>query len=192
MRAATVAAALLGAVTVAAAASDPMPSASNLPPSQLAALSGIDVVPQTMQIEAAFGPQPFDVLLMLARDGTEDPGVRLRAYRALTLYPGDPTRAALRADINGLGPPGDGFHTLLLRAMIEALGVVGQSQDVPTLVPYLNFEASRDIRAATADALREIGDTTAIAPLRARLDLEMSPQVRLAISEALRVLGQPL
>ena len=188
MRSATIAAALVGAVTVADAASNPVPAASSLPPPQLAALSGIDIVPQTTQIEAAFGPQPFDDLLQLARDDNEDPGVRLRAYRALALYPGDAARAALRADIIKLGAPGDGFHTLLLRAMIQSLGLVGQSPDLPTLAPYLNFEASRDIRAATADALRAIGDPAASAPLRARLDVETSPQVCLAISEALRVL----
>ena len=182
---------IAGAVAIAGAATGPVP-VSNLPPPQLQALSGIDIVPPRTQIEMAFGPSPFDDLLALSRDPNEDPGVRLRAIRALTLYPGDPTRLALTADLAALGAPGPGTDTLYLRALIEALGVVGQSADVATLVPYLDFEPSQDIRAATANSLRVIGDTTARDPLWARLNRENKDQVRFAIQRALRELGQPL
>ena len=82
-----------------------------------------------------------------------------------------------------------GVEVLELRAAIEALGVIGLPADVDTLVPLLDKEDCRDIRAAAARALRDIGSSTAIAPLRARLVKEASPQVQFAISDALRVLS---
>jgi len=79
----------------------------------------------------------------------------------------------------------------VLRATIEALGVLRVPDDVTLLVPQLNHP-SRDIRAATARALRDLGNTQAIVPLRARYDQDQVDQVKVAISDALRVLGQPI
>jgi HEAT repeat protein len=168
-------------------------------------LSGIDV-PITgtrglALIESAFGAQPLSVLIDVARDLTEDPGIRLRAYRAIGLYPTTEARLALTADLDILSGSGLGTDLLYLRAAIEALGEQGEPNDVATLVPLLDFEASRDIRAATADALRNIGSSTATGPLHDRLGTwpighplegmqkETSAQVRLAIARALRELG---
>jgi hypothetical protein len=160
---------------------------------QIDVLSVMDKVPEQAEIENAFGPSPIQGLIDVANGIAEsDPGVRLRAFRALALYPGDSVaRAALVAAIADHSDALSGVEVLYLRAAIEALGVIGEPQDVAVLAPMLDFEASRDVRAATAHALRELGAAAAIDPLRDRLAREPTAQVRLAISQALRELGQP-
>ena len=163
-----IAAVVASCALVAVAVSNPPPPV-NLPQNQVAVLSGID----------------------------QDPGVRLRAYRAIGLYKGIQARTALRFDLtSSLASPQTGTDLLYLRAAIEALGLQQEPADVPVLVPFLNFEASRDIRAATADSLRVLGSSQAIDPLQERYGVETqldqpSEQVRLAITRALRDLGQP-
>jgi len=183
------------AVAIAAAATGPVSPAINLPSPQLDVLSGMDV-PITGQrgkdlIESAFGAQPLSELIAVARDTTEDAGIRLRAYRAIGLYQAAEARTALTEDLAAMAAAPPGVEMLYLRAAIESLGQQHDPVDVATLVPFLDFEASRDIRATTADALRHIGAGTAIDPLRERYARESSNQVRLAISRALRDLGQP-
>jgi hypothetical protein len=181
------------------AVSDPLPPI-DLPQDQVAALSGMDVRIRKELIESAFGPAPLTGLIAVARDPEEDPGVRLRAYRALGLYKPD-AAIALRLDLAGfLANTQTGTDLLYIRAVIEALALQQDPDDVEVLAPLLDFEASRDIRAVAADGLRVIQSTQAIQPLRARLSCtpppdvicqETSEQVRLAISRALRALGEP-
>ena len=71
----------------------------------------------------------------------------------------------------------------------ESLGIVGQPEDVAVVVPLLDKEESRDVRAAAAYALRDIGSSAATGPLRVRLAKEKTEQVKFAISDALRVLA---
>jgi hypothetical protein len=198
-----VAAGACAALTVVAGATGPVTDLIDLPSNQVEALSGLDIPISGERgrelIESTFCPempvgcaagQPVQDLIDLARDGEADPGVRLRAYRALGLYPGGTARAALLEDLVALQPPEPGIQQLYLRAVIEAVGQVGEPQDVVNLVSLLDYEPSRDIRAATADALRNLGchcDSARI-PLGDRLDVETSQQVVLAIQHALREL----
>jgi HEAT repeat protein len=193
-RATAIAVVASSGLLVASAIGDP-PSrhlAFSLAQPQIDVLSVMDKVPEQEEIEGAFGDTPVEGLVDVAQGESEaDPGVRLRAYRALALYPGNATaHAELVAAIGRYAAPATSIEVLYLRAAIEALGVSGEPQDVDVLVPMLDFEASRDIRAATADALRELGAAAAIDPLRDRYAREQTAQVRLAISQALRELGQ--
>jgi hypothetical protein len=174
-------------------------AAEPLTPPQLDALSGLDVVITQPLIEGAFDPDPVDELIALAHNtgkGT-DTGVRLRAFRALSLYP--EAEAVLAADILAASTDGTGTEAatpgeriLLLRAQIEALGELERSLGASTyydvLLKHLGHQ-SRDIRAATADALRVMGATGAIDALYDRLNVETSEQVELAINRALRELS---
>jgi HEAT repeat protein len=188
--------AALGAATAAhgdTSAIDPVAAAT---PQVIDALTAIDfpavkteMDSQKASLDSLLGTSQVDTLSAIAASTDLAPGVRLRALRALALYPSDPTRAALTAEITAHSAATTGVDVLLLRTAIEALGVVGQPADVATIVPLLDKEESRDIRAAAARALRDIGSSTAIAPLHARLAKETVPQVQFWISDALRVLS---
>ncbi|MBA3461002.1 MAG: HEAT repeat domain-containing protein [Deltaproteobacteria bacterium] len=168
------------------------------------ALTQIDSVPSSQQINQAFNGSPSEALASLQQIANPtnfvDRGVQIRAVRALTHYCqstpcgfSDPAHQTLR-DIATLPKYRDsrfGSDLLVLRAAIESLGVLQVPQDVDILIPQLQHP-SRDIRAAVARALRDLGNTQAIVPLRARYNIETSEQVQLAISDALRVLGQPV
>src|SRR5688572_3532968 len=102
-------------------------------PPVLDLLSGMDYVPPRAMLDEVLGPDPVTALVAVASDGTVDPGVRLRAYRALREYPEDAARAELIAAI--------GRHQKLetladhaaLRAAIEALAVIGGPDAVPII-----------------------------------------------------------
>ena len=150
-------------------------------------LSGIDYVPSRGSLDDALGDAALADLIAIARgEGDEDAGLRIRAYRALALYPAPETAAALReavaehADVAGL-------DTLYLRAAMGSLARVDGPDAVPSLGPMLDHP-SRDVRAAAAAALGQTGAEEAIPVLRARLPLESVLQVRLAIADALRAL----
>ena len=175
--------------------------AIQLPQPAIDALTQIDELPSTTQLNGAFGNQALLNLQMIALDqGAVDPGVQLRAVRALTHYcnplpcsASDPVHTTLTTVATNprYRDARSGSDLLMLRAAIEALGILRVPGDVTILVTQLQH-ASRDIRAATAHALRDLGNTQAIAALRARYQQEQVPQVRIAISDALRVLGQPI
>lgn len=212
MRARAVTAIAVGAcaaMAVVAGATGPVTPPVDVPPDQVHALSGIDVPISGERgkelIESGLcpdipggctGTEPVDTLIQLARDPGGDPGVRIRAYRALGLYDAGPAATeanqALTEDLVALATAAPGTDQLYLRAAIEAMGEIGGPADVTKITPFLNFEPSRDIRAATADALRNIGCQCAAAtdPLHARLapGVEPSQQVVLAIQRALREL----
>ena len=144
---------------------------------------------QKATLDTLLGSDPVDTLSAIANSSDLAAGIRLRALRALALYPSDATRAALTDEIMQHSAATTGVDALLLRTAVEALGLVGQPADVATIVPLLDKEECRDIRAGAARALRDIGSSTAIAPLHARLAKETVPQVQFWISDALRVLS---
>jgi HEAT repeat protein len=172
---------------------DPVAAAT---PQVIDALTGIDfpiakseMDSQKAALDALLGTDPVTTLSAIADSTDIATGIRLRALRAIALYPSDSARAALTAEITEHDAAISGTDVLLLRAAIEALGLVGAPADVATVVPLLDKEESRDIRAAAARALRDLGSSTAIAPLHARLAKEKVPQVQFWISDALRVLS---
>lgn len=153
-------------------------------------LSGVDYVPNRAALDDALGAAvAADDLVAIARGSapeSADPGVRIRAYRALGLYPGSATEAALRAAL-AENAAGAGVETLYLRAAAESLVKVAGAGAVDDIVPLLDH-ASRDVRATAAVALGRTGSDAAVPSLRARLSVEEVGQVRLAIAEALRAL----
>ena len=172
---------------------DPVAAAT---PEVIDALTGVDfpvakseMDSQKAALDALLGADPVPTLSAIADSVELAPGVRLRALRAIALYPSDSARAALTASITEHAAATTGVDVLQLRTAIEALGLVGTPADVDTIVPLLDKEECRDIRAAAARALRDIGSSTAIAPLHARLAKETVAQVQFWISDALRVLS---
>lgn len=166
------------------------------------ALTPIDSMPSSTQINGVFNGSEVEALSNLTAialaQGTVDLGVQLRAIRALTHYCKAPcgthevhTTIETIATTPRYRDARRGSDVLVLRAAIEALGVLRIPGDVDILLPQLDHP-SRDIRAATARALRDLGNTQAIPTLRARYQQEQVKQVSIAISDALRVLGQPI
>jgi hypothetical protein len=167
------------------------------------ALTPIDTSPTRDQIAGVTAPNnSIDQLHTLAMNSMVDFGVQIRAIRSLPLFcqpdthcqnnPGvHPARAAL-LDVFAQMPADRSGRTLLrLRAAIEALGDArsNEDSDVDLIAPDLN-DASRDIRATTAQAMRTMCNQKAAPLLRARYQSEMVDQVKLAISDALRELTQ--
>lgn len=191
---------LLAAIALASASHgdptqiDPVSAAT---PQVVDALTGLDfparqneMTAQRGELDLLLGADPVASLTAIANADTQvAAGVRVRAIRALALYAQDDARAALRDLIAKHALASTGLEILELRAAIEALGIVGDTTDVARIVPFLDKEESRDVRAAAARALRDLGSTTAIAPLHARLAKEKAPQVQFWISDALRVLS---
>ncbi len=189
-RIALLAAGMLMAVAIASAAITRPPAEA--PPGDLAvveALSGIDYVPTRGTLDGLMGAAAETSLIAIARGTAEeanDPGVRLRAYRALAAYPSAATESTLRGGIAEHAGGGD-LDTVYLRAVVDSLVEVAGPNAVDDLIPLLDH-ASRDVRASTARALGDTGSEDAVSPLRARLSVEEVGQVRLAIAEALRAL----
>lgn len=189
-RAALIAAGLSMALAIAHAATSSVPAES--PPGDVAVvemLSGVDYIPTRAALDGELGGSAEEDLIAIARGTAEesaDPGVRIRAYRALSLYPGAATEAALRAGI-AAHAGGGAVETLYLRAAVDSLVQIAGPEAVDDLVPLLDH-ASRDVRASAAMALGDTGSEDAVSPLRARLSVEDVGQVRLAIAEALREL----
>lgn len=172
----------------AARAAGPPPAAPpDGDPQVVELLSGVDYVPPRNSIDDVLGGAAPDDLIEIARSSAPDTGLRLRAYRALALYPSAETSAALRDALVDHGAADQGIDTVYLRAAMDSLARVDGAAAVPDLTPLLDH-ASRDVRAAVAAALALTGSPDAISPLRDRLAVEPVDQVRLAIAEALRQL----
>jgi len=183
---------------VVSAAGDPV--MLSLPAKQ--ALTQLDALPSSAQLEKFMGtPQAvLDKLIEFTHpDFTDDPGVQIRAVRAIAQYCDAPCTETSEAHValaTLITTPRyrdarAGSDLLVMRAGIEALGVLRVPADIDLLIPQL-AHPSRDIRAAAAHALRDLGNTAAIDALRGRYSEEQVPQVELAIADALRVLGQPV
>jgi HEAT repeat protein len=168
---------------------------TSLPPAVVDALTQIDTPPSQATLNEMFStPQAaLDNLRAIALDRTIDPGVELRAIRALPIYCPQAcgstviheTLHILIDDYNTT--PHTPLSQLRLRAAVEALGATrtGLASDVDKLTPLL-ADRSRDVRVAVAHALRNVCNATAIEPLRALFQTEPVEQVRVAISAALR------
>jgi HEAT repeat protein len=183
---------------VVSAAGDPV----MLTTSATQVLTQLDTLPSSAQLERVLGtPQAvLDKLIEFTHaDFADDPGVQIRAVRAIAQYCDVPCTDGSEAHValaTLLTTPRyrdarAGSDLLVLRAGIEALGVLRVATDIDLLIPQL-AHPNRDIRAAAARALRDLGNTAAIDALRGRYSEEQVPQVELAIADALRVLGQPV
>ena len=186
---------------VAIGAGTALGNVAQLPQPVINALTPIDSIPSSTQIDLVHGGADEALANLQAialSNGGVDIGVQLRAVRSLTHYCDAPcgsheahTTLVTVATMPRYRDALRGSDLLVLRAAIESLGILRVPGDVSVLVPQLDHP-SRDIRAATAHALRDLGNTQAITPLRARYQAEQVDQVRIAISDALRVLGQPV
>jgi hypothetical protein len=168
------------------ATSEPLMNGHKAAPSPLhLQLSGLDFVPGDQEL-GQVGADPAQ-LRDIAGDGAEDPGVRLRAYRALGLFGASPeARFALEAGITRYRNADRGIELLYLIAAAEALGQIAGPTDVPTIGPLLDAP-SRDLRLGVARALGRIADPQACALLTRRSMVEQVPQVLIAINEAASV-----
>jgi HEAT repeat protein len=159
------------------AAVDPEPEVRDL-------LGAIDFVPSRVDLDEIVTLQQ---LIEIATDGQADAGVRIRALRALSLYPSLEASGALTTVIGLLGDHQRGTQVLHLRAAMESLAEIGGVDAVAVITPLLR-NPSRDVRATAAHSLRIIGSVTAVPALRAQQAVETVPQVRFAITEAVRAL----
>lgn len=177
-RLAVAAAALASGVAAAGSTGDPDADATAV----VEALSAVDFLPSAGELSARLaGDEQF--LIVLART-SQDPGLQLRAVRALGLYPTEPMRQALRDTLASYHNAAEGTPALILIAAIEAIGASADPDELATLVPFLSA-SSRDVRLATVHALGETRAPAACAPLRARQSLEAVSQVRIAIDGAI-------
>jgi len=160
-------------------------------PEVIEALSGIDFIPNKTTLDQVFSGGADVGLIELARDelGDTDPGLRIRAYRALELYDTPAVETALAEAVaeHHAGPKA-GVGVLYLRVAAKSLARVAGTDAVDDLIPLLSHPR-RDIRSGAAEALAITGAPAAIQPLRDQLALETDLQTRLALSAALRDLG---
>ncbi len=163
-------------------------------------LSGVDFVPQKGDLDIILGASAPEDLISIAENPSEDPGVRIRAYRALAHYPGVATKEALASAIreHSDGEDSDGtpvalasigVDTILLRAAMTSLATIAGADAVDRIQEMLNHD-SRDVRAAAARALAVTGSADALPYLYERRDIEQVMQVRFAIEEAIRILTE--
>jgi hypothetical protein len=151
-------------------------------------LSGIEFVPDRSAFDELMDDAAPDQISSIAR-GTDaefgDAGLRIRAYRALALYPSADSEAALRAAVAEHGSVARGVNTLYVRAAMDSLARVAPDGAVDAIAPMLGHP-SQDVRAGAARALGATGRPAAEPALRARLAEEPIEQVRIAIASALR------
>jgi HEAT repeat protein len=160
-------------------------------------LTSRDHVPSRSELDATMGATPLQALVDRALTEPEV-RIRLRAIRALAHYPSVEAHSALLLvlddpEIAGSIELSVPEILVLRRAALEALGELGDPDDVAVITEYLNTEDgavcdNRDIRAAAAHALRVLGATQAEIPLYQRLAVEECSQVEFAINEAIREL----
>tara|TARA_R110002073_G_scaffold74100_6_gene181191 strand:- start:2705 stop:3298 length:594 start_codon:yes stop_codon:yes gene_type:complete len=187
---------ILGAVLLAGAAGAGIASALEAPPGDpqvVELLGGMNYIPDKSDIDEVFGAVAVEELVAIAEDSSpsSDPGMRMRALRALAQYGESPAKegaaAALRRAIATFGSVVRGTEVLFLRASMLSLATVDGPSAVPDLVALLSHP-SRDIRAACAQALGITGSNDAILPLRNQDLTEEVPQVQIAIADALFLL----
>lgn len=171
-------AAMFVTVTVATSA----PAGGGTPTEIIALLSGIDFMPDTATLSAVVNGDLTTLADVANEDG--DPGVRIRAYRALGQFDDDRARQGLKTGIDRYRTATAGTELLYLMAAAEGLGLIGGPADVPVLAPLLDAP-SRDLRVVTTRALAAIGDTQACDLLRARSSVEPEPQVEIELDLAL-------
>jgi HEAT repeat protein len=151
-------------------------------------LGGVDYVPEKPVLDDALGDPPEDALIDIALSTDADPGMRIRAFRALAHYPGDPIRLVLINAIGSFSAATAGVEVLYLRAALHSLAAVAGENAVDAIAALLDSD-SQDVRADAALALGETGSAAAETPLRDRRDIESVDQVKWAIDEALATLA---
>lgn len=162
-------------------------------------LSGVDFVPSPGDFDAILGENALDDLIAIAKDSSVDAGVRIRAYRALSHYPGVAAEEALadaidkysvleEEDGTTIALASTGVDTILLRSAMDSLAAIAGANAVDRIGDMLDHH-SRDVRAAAARALAVTGSADALPYLFKRRDIEEVMQVRLAIEEAIRLLS---
>jgi hypothetical protein len=183
-----------------ATADNPAPAPANAPSTHPGAdeatvydfLGGIDHVPSRATLDAVLGANAGRRLIALAtaERADVDPGVRLRAYRALAEYPGQATKAILLRVVLDLTSAEQGIDLLYLQASMDALAGMSTAGDetLATLTQVLEHP-NKDTRAAAATALGRTNLRDATRALYSRLGVEPDPLVRLALSEAIRKLA---
>ena len=157
-------------------------------------LSGVDYVPGRAELDEVLGADAPARLIAIAHGADpalSGPGQRIRAYRALSLYPGDSTRDALGQTLASYGGIRAGVATLYLRAAMASLVAVAGPDSIDPIIPLLQHP-SLDVRADAARALGLSRSPLAIEVLHRQRLVEASPQVQLAISEALRTLQETI
>ena len=153
-------------------------------------LSGISYSPTKNSIDLVMGSAALEDLITIAEDSSSgsDPGVRIRAWRALGEYPLSPDATlasdALRNGIAEFATAEQGTNLLFLRACLLSLAQLEGGESVASLVPHLSHQ-SRDIRASAAQALGITGSSEAYPYLLDRALVEEEDQVKLAIADAL-------
>jgi hypothetical protein len=164
----------------------------------ITALTSIDSVPSIAGLNDTFSSPEAALLDLqaLARDPSIDPGIAIRAIRALPGYcPPAPQSCATGAVHETLirlitdfpATPQSGAPVLRLRAAVEALGMTRAvlDADVDLMLPLLKHH-SRDVRATVVRALRTSCNAKATAALKTLGVNEPTMQVQFAILSALR------
>jgi hypothetical protein len=154
------------------------------------ALSGIDYIAGRSVFDDLLGTAANTDLVAIARtDGDIDPGLRVRAYRALALYPTELSRDELVAAVadHTTVDADDGIETVYGRAAMDALAQVAGASAVDDLSPVLEHP-SADMRAAAAMAMAKTGAADAVIALRARLAGETDAMVLVALRRSLAAL----
>lgn len=155
------------------------------------ALSGIDYVAGKSVFDDLLGAGADADLVAIARDvdGDADPGLRVRAYRALSLYPTPLVEQALTEAVNEHADFANlvGIEVIYAKAAMDSLAAVAGGDAVSTIAVVLDHP-SRDLRVSAARALARTADPSAIPPLQTRLQSETDPLVTLALQRALSAL----
>lgn len=162
------------------------------------ALSGIDFVADKEHFDDLLGVQAAADLIAIARDVDDelDAGLRIRAYRALALYPDDTHLALLEAvEEHTSALVTGGVEVIFAKAAMQSLAVATRTQGAPEQALALGQLGNAlehqilDVRAAAARSLGKTELAGARSLLEARLALEQEELVRESIRRALNRLG---
>ncbi len=113
-------------------------------------LGGVDYVPSETDLLLGFGDNASEEISTLAQNG--DPGVRIRAYRALGSLSDEYSMKTLKQTIEQYNSAIGGVDVLYLRAAIEAIASRGAQQGY---FDQLISHPLPDVRAEVARALAD-------------------------------------
>lgn len=182
----------VGAVAALTAAPLAAPVPAALAPTLDFALSDANTLPSVRLLEDLAGsPLAAATLLQqIALDPNRTPGVRLRALARLPGYPSPSLRDAMRGLLDGYAaqPSLMPIDVWMVRGALEVLAACGDAADVARMTTWLEWEASRDVRARAAWALGRLGQVGGIDALKKRFLRESVGQVSYQITAALDLL----
>lgn len=158
-------------------------------PDLIELLSGVDFVPPGSDLREIATVQE---IIDIARDDSDgaDPGLRIRAYRALAEFPEASAEEALLDAIALHSAAVTGIETLYARAAMHSLAAIAPADD-PGIVFAIAANlrhSSRDMRVSAAEALGVVGSRMALPALLEQLSTEAVTQVKLAIGAAIDAL----